>query len=102
MVQIRNMKINKKLTEEEALRLIINYQLKPYGVDIDYVKLHPTINEFEWFYHYTFKTKQQYNRWKFFSYEMLKRCMPHLPKKEIAKEFSMIDLMWGLRHEYKD
>ena len=89
------------MNEDQAIRAIINKELEPYGVDMDYVIANPKIEDKDWFHYYTFKSQEEYDEWKKFVYDTLtKKTYPRFSKKRFELEFPWIDLMWGLKHDY--
>jgi hypothetical protein len=91
-----------KLPSDELLNLLLNKQLEPYNITVeDLMKLpEGKINGVWWYEYYTFKTVEDYNIWKNFCVDILRNhTTPKLDKRRIEKEFSMLDLMWGLKHE---
>lgn len=85
---------------EKFLKKIINKQLKPYKVTYDYVKNNPKIEGEDWWYYYTFNREKDYLKWKKYTIKQIKKYYPYLNDKKVLQQFGLIDLMWGLRHNY--
>ena len=94
--------IAKSVDRETVLRIIIDAELKKYGVNMQYVTDHPDINGERWYYYYTFDSEKEFNKWKKFSNKMLKKAFPYADKFILDREFSMLNLMWGLRTSYEN
>lgn len=84
-----------KLNSEEFLRPVINYMLREYGVDYDYVVKHPKIKGVLWCQYYwdTNETKQEFLDWLRTFLKTNVNYKPH----HINDVVSSIDLMWGLK-----
>lgn len=91
---------SKKMSKDDAVRLIINKELKRYKVDIDYVKDNPTIGGERWYEYYTFNSEEEYEKWEKFSKRILRKVFPYSDKKFIDNEFSYLNLAYGLRCKY--
>lgn len=93
------------INQDEIIRNIINKQLEKHKVDFDYVRLHNDrlLKESgkEWYAYYTFDSKEEYNAWKVWSLQELKKLTPKPSWKTCKKLFEEIDLMWGLRQDYE-
>ena len=87
-------------SKDEIVRLIINKQLKPYKVDYDYVIKNPQINGEDWFRYYRFNNEKEFEKWKRYSIKLLKRHVTQGSEEIANREFSMIDLYYGLMHNY--
>lgn len=84
-----------KLNSEEFLRPVIDYMLREYGVDYDYVVKHPTFGKIPWYQYYwdSPETKKEFLDWL---KKFLKTKVDYSPYK-IDNVVSQIDLMWGLK-----
>lgn len=89
---------NKK-DKNDIVKMIVNKQLKPYGVNYDHVVKSPKINGEDWFIHYTFNNEQDYNKWRKYSIKLIKKHITN-DQKMAEREFSWIDLYCGLKHNY--
>jgi hypothetical protein len=90
-----------KVTKDDALELIINKQLEPYKVDMEFVRENNTIEGKPWYQHFTFKKVEDWQNWKDYSIEVLTtKLSPKMPKKQAEKQFLWIDMMWGLKQEF--
>lgn len=93
--------IAKRINKELAVKLIIDKELQKYNVDMYYVMEHPKINGEDWFTYYTFDSEKEFNRWKKFSLKILKKAIPYADDYILNREFSMLNLMWGIRENYE-
>lgn len=83
-----------KLDSEEFIRPVINYMLREYEVDYDYVKKHNDIKGIPWFQYYwdSPESKQEFLDWlKVF----LKTNVNYTPYR-INDVVKHIDFMYGL------
>ena len=87
-------------SKEEVIKLIVNKQLKPYKVDYDFVVKNPEIEGQSWFTYYTFNSEKEYNKWKKYSINLIKKNLTRNDKLA-QKEFIWIDLYCGLKHNYE-
>lgn len=92
--------IKRRLPYDEAVRLIIDNQLKKYNVDMTYVINNPEIEGDPWYIHYTFDSKEEYQKWEVFAKRMIKKSCPYLDEEMINRRFSYLMLMWGLKTNY--
>lgn len=103
--------------------LMINEQLKPFGLTYSDVKkgakhefekigfvekkklfgLIPYTKHFHkkvlWFQYYTFKTKEQFENWKQYSINLLKSTLD-LTEKQAEEKFMWFNLCFGLKQDY--
>jgi hypothetical protein len=93
---------NRRKTASEVLKLIIDKELEPYGVTKEFVTENVEIEGAPWYEYYTFNSEEEYNNWKKFSIELIAKEIQPRNKKVALKEFVMLDLMWGLKHNYKE
>lgn len=99
------MAYKKKLTSEEFVKTIIDKELEIVDADIRYddiIKLPKEEQEkLKWWSKYSFKTFEQFEEWKEFFYEKFYDWQPKSISKEMMKkEFSWINLMWGLKYDF--
>lgn len=92
--------IKRRLTSDEAVRLIIDNQLKKYNVDMTYIINDPEIDGVPWYNYYTFDSKKEYQKWEKFAKRMIKKSRSYSDEKVINREFSYLNLMWGLKTNY--
>lgn len=92
--------IKRRLPYDEAVRLIIDNQLKKYNVDMTYVINNPEIDGDPWYTYYTFDSKEEYQKWEKFAKRILKKSCPYLDEEIINRRFSYLMLMWGLKTNY--
>lgn len=91
----------RRISDEDCLRLIIDNELKKYKVNMQYVIANPEINGIPWYTYYTFNSEKEFKRWEKFSKKILrKRHTSGISDDFIRKEFSMLNLMWGLKTNY--
>lgn len=89
-------KLNWYKDRDEILKKMINAELKPYGKEMNDV-----IGKDNWFQEYTFKTEEEYSKWKEYCINlMIKEVNPKRTIKEAEKEFSWLDIMYGLKCEF--
>lgn len=91
-----------KPDSEKVVTKIINKMLKPYKIDMNYVINNPKINGIDWFQYYTFNSNEEVEKWKKYSIKQLKRAYPYMSDKYIERQFSYIDLMWGLKRNFDE
>lgn len=91
----------KRINLDLAVKLIIDKELQKYNVDMYYVMEHPIINGENWCNYYTFNSEKEFNRWKKFSLKILKKAIPYADDYILNREFSMLNLMWGIRVNYE-
>ena len=89
-----------RTSPEKAERNIINYMLKPYKVDIQYVIDNPKIEGKDWFFYYTFNSVKEYDKWKKYALKQFKKAYPYSTDEFNLRRFSWIDLCYGLRQDY--
>ena len=93
--------IAKRIKDKEVLfRLIIDAQLKKYGVDYDYIMKNQQIEGEPWYTYYTFDSKQESEKWEKFAKKLFRKATPSADESYINKRFSMFNLMWGLKTTY--
>lgn len=92
--------ISRKLTEEDCIRLIIDNELRQYNVNMDYVFKNSKIDGENWWWHFTFDSKEESLAWENFSKKLLRKTYTWADESIINKKFQFINLMWGLRTNY--
>ena len=100
-----NKKKKYKLSSTELIDLLIDKELEKYGVTCKQIRELPDgkINGKDWYRYYTFDSEEEFNNWKSFCIDVLtNHITPKLPKKLICLNFSVIDLMWGLKRNYEE
>jgi hypothetical protein len=100
------MKKIKKLSynDLEFIRRVIQKELDFHGVKFEDIQALPDgmlPDGSYWFHYYTFNTPEQHEEWKKYTMDEIKNCRERLNKKEQEQLFSMIDLTYGLRLNYK-
>lgn len=102
--------IAKTMSGNDGIRIIIDKALKKYNIDYNYVQKHPYINDIVWCSHYTFDSEEEFKSWERFSKKIIKKVLTkklgifnyYKPSKEqINREFSWINLMYGLKYNYE-
>lgn len=91
----------KRINLDLAVKLIIDKELQKYNVDMYYVMEHPIINGENWCNYYTFNSEKEFNRWKKFSLKIIKKAIPYADDYILNREFSTLNLMWGIRVNYE-
>lgn len=89
-----------RIDRDLAIKLIVSKQLEKYNVDMQYVIDNPKIEGKDWYIYYTFDTEKEFEDWKKFSLKIIKKVYPRADENWINKEFSMLNLMWGLKTLY--
>ena len=93
----------KKYSLKQAIEMMINKELEPYGVNIKDVRKNPEINGEPWYIHYTFKTEKDYEKWKKYCINlMLHQVDLPLTEEQAKLEFSFFALNYGLKCDYVD
>lgn len=84
-----------KLDSEDFLIPVINYMLREFNADYNYVKKHSEINGVPWFQYFwdTPESKEEFLTWL---EKFIKANVNYKPYK-IKNVISYIDLMWGLK-----
>jgi len=87
------------------VKTLINKQLEKHGVDYEYI----IANQYkikkrfkcDWYQHYTFDTKEEFDAWKDFCIDfLLKNITPKPSLKQVLKEFNWFNLGYGLKQTY--
>ena len=87
-------------TDQEIIKSIINYELKRFGSSYEKVLVEPKIDGDEWYMYYKFQSEKEYQKWERYSIKQIKRKSPHMTNEYAKKQFSWINLQYGLTHEY--
>jgi hypothetical protein len=84
-----------KLNSEEFLRPVINYMLREYNVDYDYVVKHPKIKGEIWCHYYwdTPKSKKEFLDWLKAYLKANVNYKPYIIEDVIIA----LDTVWGLK-----
>lgn len=104
----------KKMTGEEFSYTIIDFMLKKYNIDHNYIKNLPkkpnnpddvdSNIEYQdgWYQRYTFDSFEEYLAYKEFFYEKYKEFKPksRWRKRDVEEYFHSFDLMYGLKLNY--
>lgn len=100
---------NKKISQEEFIKLVINKELEIANANITYDDI---INDAKkpleeqtlkhWYTDNSFKTVEQYLEWKQFFFNHFSDWQPkrNSTKTKIAKEFSWFNLLYGLKYDF--
>jgi hypothetical protein len=92
------MKIKKeKKTLSELMTIMVDAELEPYNLT------HKDVKDIKnWYTKYTFNSFNEYNSWKEFCIYLLRNhCTKKIGKSEALNLFYWVDLMYGLRNNYK-
>lgn len=84
-----------KLDSEEVVRQIVNYALREYDADYEYVKKYTKINGVIWF-QYFWDTPESHDEWIKWTTKFLKTKV-NCKGYNIGKLVSLIDLCYGLK-----
>ena len=104
----------KKITTDQFIRDVIDFELKPYGINFEYIlnlpkepknkdEIDPNIEyQDKWFSRYKFKTFDEFNAFRKYFYEHWKDCATKINwKKDILyREFEWFNLNYGLSIGY--
>lgn len=102
---MKSIKKKYKLPSTELVDLLIDKQLKKYGITSKQIREIPDgkIDGENWYQYYTFDTEEEASNWKEFCLDVLSnQITPKLPKKQVEIQFAMLDLMWGLKRNYDE
>jgi hypothetical protein len=92
----------KKYKRGEVVKVLIDKMLEPFNSSFDEVQANPEIEGKPWFQYYTFKTLEDFEKFKeFFILTFTKNTRPAFTKSQAEKEFSWFNLMYGLKEEYR-
>ena len=81
---------------DKIVELMINAELKPYGK-----KMKDVLGKANWFQKYSFKTEEEYLKWKDYCINLMtKEVSPRQTKARAEKEFMYLDLMYGLKCKF--
>lgn len=90
-------KLNWYRDGDKILELMINAELKLHGKEMNDV-----LSKDNWFREYTFKTEEEYSKWKEYCINLMtKEVSPKRTIKEAEREFTWLDVMYGLKCEYE-
>ena len=104
----------KKITTDQFIRDVIDFELKPYGINFEYIlnlpkepknkdEIDPNIEyQDKWFSRYKFKTFDEFNAFRKYFYEHWK---DYSPKRKWTKDilyraFECFNLQYGLATGY--
>ena len=85
--------------KQEILEMCINKELEPHRVTCQYVRENPLIDGQDWFSHFTFKSKEEFDEWKSFCITLFRKELKY-SKIQSEREFDWVNLMYGLKQEY--
>lgn len=92
--------IARRISEKHCLRLIIDYELHKYKVNMEYVFANVKIEGEDWWMYYSFDSDEEYLNWKNFSTKILRKTYRYSDEININRTFLLIDLMYGLTRTY--
>ena len=109
------MSYRKKISDKEFVRDVIDFELKKYGIDYDYVnnlpkkptdgtEIDPSVEyQDSWYSRYTFDSIDEFRAFRKYFYEHCKDWLPkHMWKKDlIYREFEWFNLQFGLATKYE-
>lgn len=80
--------------KNEIFEDLINKELEKYNITVNDIK-----EDKDWFEKYTFDSFEEYNNWRDYCIETIrKRCK--ISKKKAEKEFIMFSLCYGLKNNF--
>lgn len=82
--------------KKEIWEDLVNKELEKYNVTVEDIK-----EDKGWFDKYTFDSKEEYNNWRDYCIEAIKKHYK-ISKKRAEREFAMFSLCYGLRMNYED
>lgn len=88
----------------EFLKNLVQKELDLHNAKFEDVQALPEgrmPNGEHWFHYYTFETKEQFEDWKQFCITELRNSRERLSKKRAEEVFRLIDLQWGLKHQFE-
>lgn len=91
-----------KISPNRVVENIINYQLKPYKVDFDYIMKNQHINGIPWYQYYKFTSEKQVRKYEKYAKKQIRKAYPYMTEKYINREYAMFDLMYGLMRDYPE
>lgn len=101
--RIKEYFINKwRISPIKAEKNIINYMLRKYNVDFQYVIDNPEIEGTPWYQYYTFDSEKEVEQWKKYSLKQFKRAYPYSTTEYNEKRVKWIDFQYGLKRSYED
>ena len=104
----------KKITTDQFIRDVIDFELKPYGINFEYIlnlpkesknkdEIDPNIEyQDKWFSRYKFKTFDEFNAFRKYFYEHWKDYSPkrNWTKDILYRAFECFNLQYGLATGY--
>ena len=104
----------KKITGDQFVRDVIDFELKPYGINFEYLKnlpqkprneeeLNPNVEyQDNWYSRYKFRTFDEFNAFRRYFYEHWKDYAPqrHWKRDILYREFEWFNLQYGLETDY--
>jgi hypothetical protein len=91
-------KLNWYRDTDMILEKMIDAELKSYNI-----RMKDIIDSKDWFSKYTFKTKEEHQEWKNYCIDLMtKEVSPKRTIKEAEREFTWLDVMYGLKCEYEE
>ena len=104
----------KKITADQFIRDVIDFELKPYGINFEYIlnlpkepknkdEIDPNVEyQDKWFSKYKFHSFDEFNAFRQYFYEHWKDYAPqrHWKKDTLYREFEWFNLQYGLATDY--
>lgn len=86
-----------RIGDEALARILVDKQMEKYEVDSYFLQQNEQIDGISWFTYFT-ATQEEHDAWISFCKEFIKNNVtPKMSDKEIDKQLSMFDLMYGLK-----
>lgn len=95
---INKWRINPVIAEKN----IINYMVRKYNIDFDYVVSNPEIEGMSWYQYYTFNSEKEYEKWKKYALKQFKRAYPYSTEEFNKKRVAWLDFQYGLKKSYEN
>ena len=104
----------KKITSDQFIRDVIDFELKPYGINFEYIlnlpkepknkdEIDPNVEyQDNWFSKYKFHNFDEFNAFRQYFYEHWKDYAPqrYWKKYTLYREFEWFNLQYGLATDY--
>lgn len=109
------MAYTKKITGKQFVKDVINFELKKFGIDYDYLmslpewpddksKIDPNIEyRNDWFQRYCFDSFDEFLSWKVYFFKHWKDYAPktNWKRSTVERGFEWFNLMYGLKTNYE-
>lgn len=91
------------MRRNEVIKVIIDKMLEPHNSSYDEILVNPEIENKPWYTHYTFNSKEEFDKFKkFFIFTLTKNTTPKYNLKQVKLEWSWFNLMYGLKENFNN